>query len=620
MSDLTTERPRFCRHCGSPLDPDARFCGDCGAAVASGQEPSGGVPPRPEGPATGAPREALRQGPRSRDTPQQHGSAPPEHRRRRGAWVGGAVAVVLLLGVGGAIALVSGGGGKKTRGSAANPLNALAVGGNSACAIEGDGRVACWGDNSYGELGIGTTSGPETCPGPLAEKVPCSTRPIVVRGLGDIVAVTNGGWVNCALRRDQTVWCWGNNSSGTLGAGATVGPESCSHTDVGEARPCSSVPVQVKGIRDATAIASHSSTTCALLADRTVECWGDNREGDLGIGAFAGPETCHLGPCSTTPRRVRGISGATAVAAGCAVLSSGAIECWGGNGAGDLGSGDTSGPEDCAQPGDEDPSPCSTTPVRVRGISNAVAVTSGNHGCALLKGGTIDCWGYAAGGQLGNGTDTGPETCSSNQECSTVPVQVVGITDARAVATPSSGFSCALRLGGRVSCWGNNVNGQLGDGATSDRSTPQDVPGVAGATAIGTGDGAVCARLPSGVKCWGDNSAGQLGDGTTVGRMHPVGVMSASTSSGAPDAPAHSRLSISSSCADWYAARTKERQHFAATIEPTVPLKPPLPTDAKEAEAFMYGFVFGQCDRAKKAGVDPADATMSRVLAAEFSP
>lgn len=103
-----------------------------------------------------------------------------------------------------------------------------------------------------------------------------------------------------------------------------------------------------------------------------------------------------------------------------------------------------------------------------------------------------------------------------------------------------------------------------------------------------------------------------------------LALASGGTDSKPARAPAATRvaspLSTSSTCADWYAAATRERKAFAATIKPTVTMQHPVPTDPDLAEAYMYGFVSGQCDRAKKAGRVPADVPMSRVLAADFSP
>lgn len=163
-------------------------------------------------------------------------------------------------------------------------------------------------------------------------------------------------------------------------------------------------------------------------------------------------------------------------------------------------------------------------PVTVEGIDDAVAVDAGrHHTCALREGGTVSCWGHNVNGELGDG---------SSELISTTPVQVVGISDAEEVA--AGGFqTCALREGGTVSCWGQNDSGQLGDGTTADSPAPVTVAGLTDITAIATQGSHSCALHVGGtVSCWGSNTFGELGDGTTVDSSTPM------TVSGVSDATA----------------------------------------------------------------------------------
>ena len=134
-----------------------------------------------------------------------------------------------------------------------------------------------------------------------------------------------------------------------------------------------------------------------------------------------------------------------------------------------------------------------------------------SHSCALLTSGAIKCWGA---GSLGDGTTTDRTT----------PVDVSGITTATSLAL--GGYhSCALLTGGAIKCWGSNNYGQLGDGTTTDRTTPVDVSGITTATSLALGRYHSCALLTGGaIKCWGYNNYGQLGDGTTLDRTTPVDV------------------------------------------------------------------------------------------------
>jgi Regulator of chromosome condensation (RCC1) repeat len=196
-------------------------------------------------------------------------------------------------------------------------------------------------------------------------------------------------------------------------------------------------------------LSAGTKDTCALMSSGGVDCWGENYFGEVY------PESSEKK--ITTPVAVKGVTNAIEVAAGgshvCALLSGGSIECWGDNQRGELGIGYTSR---------------SSTPVRVIGITNAIAITAGDADtCALLSGGTIDCWGENVYGELGNGTTTNSST----------PVAASGITTATGVAAGEA-HSCARLIGGGVDCWGDNIDGQLGNGTTNNSTTPVAVSGI----------------------------------------------------------------------------------------------------------------------------------------------
>lgn len=257
----------------------------------------------------------------------------------------------------------------------------------------------------------------------------------------------------------------------------------------------SSVPVSVTGLTNVKQI-STSESPCALRQVGTVWCWGYGSSGEIGNG---------LNDSQNTPTQVSGITDATAISSGyehsCAVLSTGRIKCWGDNSYGQLGNGDNG--------------TTSNTPVTVSGINNAVQVDAGNeyHTCAKLSTGLVKCWGYNLYGQLGD---------NSNDD-SGVPVSVVGLGQVRRVVT---GYfeTCAIMPDRRVKCWGQNEKGELGlgfIGGTFD--TPQDVVNLSGVVALSQEDDTACAVLGTGkVKCWGDNNPGTFGDGTNDSSDHPV--------------------------------------------------------------------------------------------------
>jgi alpha-tubulin suppressor-like RCC1 family protein len=281
----------------------------------------------------------------------------------------------------------------------------------------------------------------------------------------------------------------------------------------------STVPVAVSGlgsgVRSVSAGISHA---LALLNDGTVKAWGANEDGQLGIGNDSGPETCSFEPCSTKPVSVSGLSGVTAVSGGgahnLALLSDGTVMAWGGNGSGELGTGTTGGPETCGRfPFEE---ACSTSPVAVSGLSEVVALSAGAvHSLALLSNGTVMAWGDNENGQLGDGSFENRDT----------PVHVSGLSGVIAI---SAGYrhSLALLSSGAVVAWGEGTSGQLGNGANADSDVPVAVSGLSsGVTAVSGGGFHSLALLSDGtIRSWGLNGNGQLGNGTLTSSNVPVTV------------------------------------------------------------------------------------------------
>ncbi|NDG83684.1 MAG: choice-of-anchor D domain-containing protein [Proteobacteria bacterium] len=182
----------------------------------------------------------------------------------------------------------------------------------------------------------------------------------------------------------------------------------------------------------------------------------------------------------------------------CAVLSNGSVQCWGYNASGQIGDGTTTN---------------RATATAVPGISNAVAVaTGGSHSCALLQDSTLKCWGVNTNGQLGDGTTTNR----------TAPVAVSGISTAKAISLGTS-HSCALLIDNSVMCWGLNASGQIGDNTKTNRLTPVAVSGLTAVSDIRASTAHSCALLQDGTaKCWGNNANGELGDGTLVLKTVPT--------------------------------------------------------------------------------------------------
>jgi alpha-tubulin suppressor-like RCC1 family protein len=299
-------------------------------------------------------------------------------------------------------------------------LKALTTGGHATntgfgLALLDNGTVEAWGYNAHGQLGDSTSSS--------------RALPGTVPGLNDVVAIASGGLHNLALLSDGTVRAWGYNAHGQLGDGTATNRFT---------------PVVVQGLDNVVAIAAGGYHSLALRGDGTVWAWGYNAQGQIGDATTAN---------RTTPVPVQNLTGARDIAAGghhsLAVVSDGTVRAWGHNPNGELGDGTTTG---------------RTTPVPVANLRDVKDITAGgNHNVALLTNGTLRTWGYNAQGQIGDGTTTN----------SPLPVEVTDtrITTVEAIAAGGT-HTLALRRDGTVLTWGNNANGQLGDGTATNRTTP----------------------------------------------------------------------------------------------------------------------------------------------------
>lgn len=365
----------------------------------------------------------------------------------------------------------------------------LAAGMSHACALTAAGGVKCWGLNE-GRLGDGT-----------------STRrysPVNVIGLDQgVVAVTAGDQHSCALTTWGGVKCWGINYWGQLGDGSRVNRLE---------------PVDVVGLSSGVqAISAGATHTCALAGGGRTMCWGDNRDGQLGDG------TQSVSP-RLVPGDVQGLSSETvAIGAGgsrtCALGRDGSVSCW---------------PRkvsvwECM------PAnccfliyctPCPWQPTcnwLIRDRFDPGVVSGMNSGIRAIAMSTesfdsLMCAVTASGGVTCQRPSWGSATALA-QPTSGVTAITIGI-----------GHACVLGAGGVVGCRGGNYYGELGP-QTPPSGTVSDIPipveGLpAGIQALAAGDNFTCAMTSAGdVYCWGDNREGQLGDGTSVGRSAPARVI-----------------------------------------------------------------------------------------------
>lgn len=249
-----------------------------------------------------------------------------------------------------------------------------------------------------------------------------------------------------------------------------------------------------------------------------MECWGGNEFGQLG---YTTTQMCGTTACSLSPHVVSGLTGVASISSSnlhtCVVLTSGAVKCWGWNANGQIGL-----PAGGA----------STSPVAVAGITSAIAVVAGYGGtCALISGGTVECWGDNNVGQLGTGSLTLTQSSS--------PVQVTGLSNATAIALGQL-HACALRSDQTVVCWGDDGNDELGSApmscdANNDSCSPSPVPvtGVAGVTALASGNLLTCVLAAGNVtQCWGYSQAGLGDQAATTTSYTPITVATSDSPAG----------------------------------------------------------------------------------------
>ncbi|MEQ1878055.1 MAG: hypothetical protein ABL958_15540 [Bdellovibrionia bacterium] len=351
----------------------------------------------------------------------------------------------------------------------------IAAGDDAACALISDGTIRCWGSNDDGQLG-GPTS-------------PTPFKATTVRGITTATGIAVGGFFGCASLANGSVRCWGLGTLGRLGDGT---------------QNDSSTPVQVFGITNATSkISAGKYNACVILSTGSIKCWGTNSQNGNGV---AGVNSCNVpNDCDLSPVTVFGITTATEISVGypsaCAILADTTVRCWGGNNSGGIGNGTIN---------------TAPTPVVATGVSGATKISVGNffHACALVTNGEVQCWGDNRQGQLGTGSEIGPQTCTT--ACSKTAITANDYTGAAftGVTSLSAGynFTCVVQSDGKIQCFGLNGDGELGSGGIGPFTCgfydcsplPLEVIVSGAATAVAGGNSFACALLADKtVSCWG---------------------------------------------------------------------------------------------------------------------
>ncbi len=449
----------------------------------------------------------------------------------------------------------------------------VTAGRDHTCAVTSGAAIHCWGRNSAGQLGDGTTTQ--------------RTSPVRVSGTHSFAEASLGTFHTCAVTTAGTGLCWGSNSAGQLGNGASTGSNA-------------STPVAIAGGLSFSRVVAGDSHSCGVATDGAVYCWGSNTSGQLGDGTTSG---------SATPVAIAGGVTFVSLSAGsdqtCGITTTGTSYCWGRNGVGQLGDGTVQdrrrpvtvsgghtfasvsagnaytcavrtdglafcwGANNTGQLGNPTMTTQSASPLAVAGGLTFASVTTGwFHACALRTGGAAYCWGSNNSGQVGDGTTINPRpgpvgvagghsfasvsagashTCGVRTDGTAYcwGLNNVGQLAASGVGTQSrnpaavqgglvfasvsagGSQTCGVTTGGVLYCWGGNAAGQLGNGTTTNAWTPVPVTVSAGLTFVSVAAGSqhTCGIASGGgAYCWGDNSSGQLGDGTTTQRRTPVPV------------------------------------------------------------------------------------------------
>lgn len=391
-------------------------------------------------------------------------------------------------------------GALQCRGFSAPALRAVtgvSFGGSHACAWTNHGRLSCWGDNEYGQVGAAINPARATVAVPAAVSL-----------VGHVAQVSAGHHHTCARTTEGDVWCWGRDDAGQLGNGpvrvatptAIPGLTGLASLSLGvhdlfgvagdhSARVWQGALPRLRLVREPAADFSRAVTIDGLsrvvsLTSRELVTYAVRDDGTIYSWGYAPMIKGGLRRLPPFEMRAPGVAGVRGIAAGTGHLcawSNDAVWCWGENSRGQLGDGSRAG---------------RLAPTRTRDISGVTAMAlSSAASCALVRDGGVRCWGDNRAWLLG---------AARGRDTVAVPVAVEGVDRATQVVMGER-HACALRDDSTVWCWGDNSRGQLGRTTREGLQTPAAVEGVTDAIAVAAGDAHTCAlRRDHSVVCWGD--------------------------------------------------------------------------------------------------------------------
>jgi alpha-tubulin suppressor-like RCC1 family protein len=332
----------------------------------------------------------------------------------------------------------------------------VALGRSHNCALMSDNSVRCWGHNTYGGIGDGTTKFRDTA---VTVSSGTSFKSVAV-GLDHSCAVTTGG----------DLYCWGRNTNNQIGDNTVTQRTS---------------PVLIDSGVAYTMVSAGESHSCGITSANKLRCWGQGDLGQIGQGTAAN---------QAVPLEIDGTNSYQFVAAGskttCAITTANKLRCWGRNTYNNLGDGTATN---------------ASTPISIDAAADYSFVSVGSHHtCGILTSGGLRCWGDNTFGQIGDSSNTARAT----------PVDVNSGTTYLSVAvndettgTSGRGVTCAVTSANVLQCWGNNSAYQLADGTTTNRNAPVTADsGTSYSKAYTAGVRACGVTTTGALKCWGNLS------------------------------------------------------------------------------------------------------------------